>query len=73
VNRRDVVSALFAVATLSGTRQARAQIDHTKPFRIATFPDVTPVTRDWIIDAMRELGWIEERDFLIVPSEFQIG
>jgi putative ABC transport system substrate-binding protein len=73
VNWRDAVCALVAAATLSGTRWARTQDNQAKPFRIATFPDVTPVTRDWFIDAMRDLGWIEERNFVIVPSEFQIG
>jgi putative ABC transport system substrate-binding protein len=65
---------LLAGATISGTWPARAQVNHAKPVRIATLPDfISPAARDWFIDAMRAVGWVEERDFFIVPSGFQIG
>jgi putative tryptophan/tyrosine transport system substrate-binding protein len=74
MNRRDAICALLAVTTLCGTWRATAQVNHAKPFRIATFPDfLSPAARDWFIDAMRELGWVEERDFFIISSGFQIG
>jgi len=38
MNRRDAVCALLT-ATISGTWRAKAQVNHAKPFRIATFPD----------------------------------
>jgi putative ABC transport system substrate-binding protein len=73
MRRRDAVCTLLAVATFGGTWRARAQVNHAKPFRIATFPDfISPATRDWFIDAMRELGWMEDRDFVIVSSGFQL-
>jgi putative tryptophan/tyrosine transport system substrate-binding protein len=74
MNRRGALWALFAVATVGGTGETRAQVNPAKPFQIATFPDfLNPTARDFFMDAMRELDWIEGRDFVILPSGFQLG
>jgi hypothetical protein len=74
MNRREAVCALLAVAWLNGRWPARAQESRAKPYRIATLPDfLVPVARDLFIDAMRELGWIEDRDFVIAESGYQYG
>jgi len=45
-----------------------------KPFRIVTLPDIQPSSmHDVFIDAMRQLDWIEGRDFVLVMSGFQWG
>ena len=74
MNRREAICAFLAVATLSGMWPARAQVNKAKPFRISTFPDfLYPDARDWFMYAMRKLGRMEERDFVILPSAFQLG
>ena len=32
-----------------------------------------PAARDWLMDAMRERGRMEERNFVILPSGFRLG
>jgi putative ABC transport system substrate-binding protein len=71
MNRRDAVCALLAVAALSGRRHARAQAIKAKPFRIATLPDFHPALRDLLPNAMRELGWTEGHEFLVIQSGLQ--
>jgi hypothetical protein len=44
-----------------------------RPARIATLSHLLPITRDWFIDAMREKGWLEERDFILVQSDYPDG
>jgi putative tryptophan/tyrosine transport system substrate-binding protein len=44
-----------------------------KPCRIVTLPDIHPSVRDVFIDALRQLDWIEGRDFVVIMSGFQWG
>jgi putative tryptophan/tyrosine transport system substrate-binding protein len=72
VKRRDVI-ALFAGAALSTPFIARAQNANKAPKRIAFLPDLLPgMLADWRVD-MRELGWTEGRDFVVVPSGIEHG
>jgi putative ABC transport system substrate-binding protein len=49
--------------------RARAQAPkHENPFRIATLPDRQAPSREWFSAAMRDLGWMEGRDFIVVQS-----
>jgi putative ABC transport system substrate-binding protein len=74
INRRDVMGALLALAGMAVPLRAKAQATKgEKPKRIVTFPDFSPPIRDAFLDAMRELGWAESRDFIIVQSGFQWG
>jgi putative ABC transport system substrate-binding protein len=74
MNRRDAVYALLALgAAISPLRVAAQATKGEKPFRIVTLSDLFPDHRGWFSDAMRDLGWIEERDFVIVESGVQWG
>jgi putative ABC transport system substrate-binding protein len=49
--------------------RARAQAPkHENPFRITTLPDWQALSGEWFSDAMRDLGWTEGRDFIVVQS-----
>jgi len=66
-------------AVLGGAAAARpfysmAQVmQREKPFRIVTLPDIHPSLHHLFSTAMREAGWIEGRDFVVVISGFQWG
>src|ERR1700751_5606641 len=70
MKRRDAVSGLLALAAvIIGSLGANAQAPKgDKPFLIATLPDLRPQTRGWFSDAMRDLGWTEGRNFIVVQS-----
>ena len=70
MNRRQVVSRLLALGAMAAPMHANAQVAKDgSPFRIVTLPDlVFPSGRTWFIEAMREFGQVEGRDFIVVPS-----
>jgi putative ABC transport system substrate-binding protein len=74
MNRRGVVSGLLAlgiaIVPLRVTAQATTR---DKRFRIATLPDLSPQRRDQFLVAMRDLGWTERSDFLLVQSGLPSG
>jgi putative ABC transport system substrate-binding protein len=37
------------------------------------FPDMIPIVRSALTEAMRELGWVEKRDVEVIESGFQYG
>ncbi len=71
MKRRDVI-ALFAGATLATPFIALAQRS-SRIFRVGAFPDVVPELLDWLSADMRDLGWTEGRDFIVVQSEYKVG
>jgi putative ABC transport system substrate-binding protein len=71
MNRRRAISGLLASAAAVTSSRARAQ--QAKPFRIAGFPNFAPITRRILSDVMREVGWTEGTDFIIVQSGFEFG
>jgi len=69
MRRRDAVGGLLALTAVTMPLRARAQAPkHENPFRIATLPDRVAPSNEWFSDAMRDLGWMEGRDFIVVQS-----
>lgn len=74
MRRRELLAAIGSVTaftwpcSLIGQLRVRDQL-----LRIVTLPDIPPTIRGAFLDAMRELGWIEGRDFVVVTSGFQWG
>jgi putative tryptophan/tyrosine transport system substrate-binding protein len=72
MRRREFIAlAGTAIAFLSVSTRAQ-QLKLNKPARIATLSNLDPI-RGWFVDAMREKGWLEERDFILVQSHYQHG
>jgi putative tryptophan/tyrosine transport system substrate-binding protein len=73
MRRREFIAlAGTAIAFLSVSTRAQ-QVKLNKPARIATLSNLDPIARGWFVDAMREKGWLEERDFILVQSHYQHG
>lgn len=70
MNRRDTLFALLVLGTSPATQVARAQAP-ARPFRIGLLPDLIPISRKQFVDALSDLGWVEGRDHVIVPSGFR--
>lgn len=70
MNRRDTLVALLALG--AAPFAVRAQPAHpARPFRIGLlpgFPGNDDYYRKWVAGAMREMGWIEGRDFSLFSS-----
>jgi len=74
MNRRHAISSLLTLGIAMAPFRVTAQATkRDKPFRIATLPDFGPVTLRVFPGAMRELGWTEGQDFIIVQSGFYYG
>lgn len=74
MNRRDTLAALLALGAVAGPLRAGAQAQWAgKSYRIGLLPDIGAVRRKQFVDAMREAGWSEGREFAIVNSEFKYG
>jgi putative tryptophan/tyrosine transport system substrate-binding protein len=74
MNRRGAVGGLLALgAALVPLNIAAQRTNRDKPFRIATLPDLNPQRHDQFLVAMRDLGWTEGFDFLLVQSGLQSG
>ncbi len=71
MNRRRAISGLLAFFAMVGP--SRAQVQRGTPFRVVTLPDLFPERRAWFSEDMRNLGWTEARDFVIVESRLQYG
>jgi putative tryptophan/tyrosine transport system substrate-binding protein len=72
MKRRAFIALLGAAAARPHSLLAQGARG-AKPFRIVTLPDIHPSIHHVFLDAMREVGWIEGRDFIVVPSGFQWG
>jgi len=73
MRRREFIALIGGTAACPLSLLAQG-VRGAKPFRIVTLPDFNPPSiRDVFIDAMRQLGWIEGRDFVVVMSGFQWG
>jgi putative ABC transport system substrate-binding protein len=70
MRRREALGGLLALSAIAmGPLRASAQAQKGYiPFRITTVPDWRPESRGWFSDAMRDLGWTEGRDFIVVQS-----
>jgi putative ABC transport system substrate-binding protein len=65
---------LLAAGALLAARGVRAQAPHGgKPFRIGVIPDLAPVLVEQIKSAMAELGWVPERDYVLLQSGIPFG
>ena len=74
MNRRNTVLALLALGASIAPAHARAQVSKTgKPFRIGIIPDLTEIRHEQISAALRELGWVPGRDFVLFQSGIEYG
>src|SRR5512141_1921618 len=74
MNRRDAVLAMFALGSAADPLFAFAQQQANTPLRIGLVPD--QVMGPWhkgFIDALRELGHIEGRDYVFIHSGVPYG
>ncbi len=69
MNRRDVLGGLLALPAICGASPAFSQA--ARPFRITLFPDMIPLIRGMLSDAIRAAGWTEGKDVVVVQSGFQ--
>ncbi|MBI3373148.1 MAG: ABC transporter substrate-binding protein [Betaproteobacteria bacterium] len=70
MNRRGTLVAILALGIAPATLVVQAQ-PKNRPFRIGLLPDLIPISRKQFVDALSNLGWIEGRDHVIVPSGFR--
>ena len=70
MNRRGTLVALLVLGTAPAALGVRAQ-PPARPFRIGLLPDLIPISRKQFVDALSNLGWVEGRDHIIVPSGFR--
>ena len=73
MRRRDTILALLALGATAGPLAAGAQAQRAGPFRIGLLPDRTPAFREQIAAALRDLGWLEGRDYQFVLTGYQGG
>lgn len=74
MNRRETLAALLALGASIGSRRAEAQAPRAgKPFRIGVIPDLPAARLEHIKAAMRELGWVADRDYVLIQSGIQMG
>lgn len=66
--RRFLIAAGTALAA-PAIRRAQAR----SPFRIGLLPDLREPFLTWVVEALRQHGWREERDFVFVQSGFTLG
>jgi putative ABC transport system substrate-binding protein len=65
---------LLAAGALLAAGGVRAQAPRAgKPFRIGLIPDLAPASLATIKSAMGELGWLAERDYLLLQSGIPLG
>jgi putative ABC transport system substrate-binding protein len=70
VKRREMLTALAALGAAAGTLETLAQTAARKrPFRIGFAGKVSPEARERIVTGMREFGWQDRVDYLIVDTE----
>jgi putative tryptophan/tyrosine transport system substrate-binding protein len=67
MRRRQVIAILGSMPVWPHAASAQAT-KSGKLARIGTLPDFGPVTRGFFLEAMRELGWTEGNNFVIVLS-----
>lgn len=74
MRRRILVTtgALAAAPLLSGGVFARSP-KRVKPYRIGAIPDLLPKRHELIVAALREVGWTEGSDYVIVQSGIAQG
>jgi putative ABC transport system substrate-binding protein len=72
MKRREFIT-LVGGAAATWPLAARAQNTNKAPRRIATFPDLLPAVLEAWRAEMRALGWIEERDYIVVQSGIEAG
>ena len=74
MNRRQTLSALFALGAPLTTRLAAARPPmRATPYRIGLIPDIERVRHEQFTDAMHELGWMPGSDFVLFQSGTKAG
>lgn len=73
MNRRQTLEALLALGAASASFPAIAQPRLGKPARIAQLPDLWPPMHELFLKSMRERGWVERRDYVVVRSDIETG
>jgi putative ABC transport system substrate-binding protein len=71
MKRRDFIMGVGGAAAWPLT--VWAQNTNKAPKRIAFFPDLSPVTLEYLRADMRVLGWIEGQNFIVLPSGIEAG
>jgi putative ABC transport system substrate-binding protein len=71
MNRRRSVIACVALAALGGLGRAGAQ--SRAAFRIGVLPSLWELRREQFVDAMRQEGWLEKREFVLVDLGLKYG
>ena len=70
MNRRESLAALTLLVSNTGLAQPRGR---ARPARIAQLPDLWPEAHKLFIDSMRERGWVDGRDYVIVRADIETG
>jgi len=74
MNRRDTLFALLLLGSAAYTLRVSAETRRSeRPYRIGLLPDLSPEALAWFSEAMKKLGWAENRDFTFVQSGMKIG
>ena len=73
MNRRKALGGLLTLTAMPVWSRVNAQVaKRDGPFRITTFPDLSPLAKSWFLDAMRKVGWTDGVDF-VLQSGIQYG
>lgn len=70
MNRRESFTALALLVANPALAQPRRR---ARPARIAELPDLWPELHKLFIDSMRERGWVQDRDYVIVRADIETG
>lgn len=73
MKRREFIALASSAIAFSSVSASAQLAKLNKPARIATLSDLPPITRDWFVGAMREKGWLEGPDFVLVQSDYLVG
>jgi putative tryptophan/tyrosine transport system substrate-binding protein len=74
MNRRSAIAAVLAAAAACGGVPLRAQPQAPRlPIRIGLLPDLDPESRESFAAAMKQVGWIEGREYIVETSGLDVA